>query len=75
MVYGCIKCPYHGWKYATDGVYEKVPYAHLLNVLAPSFKMVDCLIELFENMHMCKFCVEALSRLMGEHNISLLVVG
>lgn len=38
---GRIQCPYHGWEYATDGVCEKMPSTHLLNVQIKALPCVE----------------------------------
>lgn len=38
---GRIQCPYHGWEYATDGVCEKMPSTHLLNVHIKALPCVE----------------------------------
>eukprot|EP00252_Welwitschia_mirabilis_P026006 TRINITY_DN832_c0_g1_i7.p1 TRINITY_DN832_c0_g1~~TRINITY_DN832_c0_g1_i7.p1 ORF type:complete len:508 (-),score=74.38 TRINITY_DN832_c0_g1_i7:443-1966(-) len=38
---GRIQCPYHGWKYATDGVCEKMPSTRLLDVRIKSLPCAE----------------------------------
>lgn len=38
---GRIQCPYHGWEYSTDGVCEKMPSTHLLNVHIKALPCVE----------------------------------